>query len=1163
MTDTYLHNQNISNNIIISKPNYNYKIKKPINERYSNKSLSSSDEEKNETIDNQINDSSTSLDIEEVPKPDEEIEHIQNFNKEKKNILQLNHKNNCYTSRNNCKSKNFSNDINSLTNKPHHLGRAVSGNIVPLQMKTNIFLGNDKNFFEKIIDSQRATSVSKITAKQTNNSFNSSSENKYQIFQRKTESNGFPGMKDNTNNEEPADSDKKVQKNYAKVTRISNESELEEKNINKNNTIKKHEKYISEINFQTFNNNFNENFNKKINLSPSTLTHKVSVKRTNNNIGLTNNIPFNIIFNSNHSNLKNGNMRKNVKIIKNNINNLNNSRNYSHKNNVKIKKNNLNNEPVNSFALSERNKNIVNDIEGPKDTISTKKSKMKDPQHRFTLIKNNKSQKYLIKKDINELQRLTVPIKSPQSQEKNNSNKAKIKDEIIKNHQQIQINPRIDYNHNLKKIHSKSKSPRTTIDTKISPLNNTIKESIKINQKYLNDALLNQINRRSASPVYNNSEKQLIGNIINENNNIQIINNINNINKNEINKNIQNENETKKIENIHNNENNYIKTVHTINTMNNLNLNINNRINILNNYNQINNIGNEQANNNKVLNNNFNNINKNNNFNNTIQMKNNNNNINNLNNKGILRQNVISRNQNVQKNVPNSNTFNKTVSHIQNFINNPLMKNQEQNTNIISNQQRNTLAYNNFPQYVQTNNNINKINQNQQINNFIPQGISNTNNINNNINSNINNNNNINSNNNNINSNINNNNNNNINNNINNINIESQRLTQIPSNFQNNKIFSQNEISVPPVHYLNNQNNQNIYNLNENHIFNQTLNKNINLINKENNIQKEEKLNEIINGNDVNITYNKFDASGWVKNYGILTLPGKDISGNQKTNQDSFVFKTNINKIKNFNIFGVLDGHGPEGHFVSKFAAEFIPSLLSNHPEIRNLKETEKVYKKLKDNNFKIITKTFIEADNQLKKVSFDATESGCTCVLVIHIGSHIICANTGDSRAIVVHDNLGQNNLDFFQGIPLSIDFKPEIPEEANRIIMNGGEVRQMKDEFGGMVGPYRVWVKGGNYPGLAMSRSIGDLKGKQIGVIPDPGILEYELSEKTKYIVACSDGVWEFLNNENVSDIGKKYYVCNNPSGFCHELVNQSLYLWENNDIVVDDITAVVAFF
>ena len=61
----------------------------------------------------------------------------------------------------------------------------------------------------------------------------------------------------------------------------------------------------------------------------------------------------------------------------------------------------------------------------------------------------------------------------------------------------------------------------------------------------------------------------------------------------------------------------------------------------------------------------------------------------------------------------------------------------------------------------------------------------------------------------------------------------------------------------------------------------------------------------------------------------------------------------------------------------------------------------------------------------------------------------------------------------------------------------------------------------------------------------------------------MVCSDGVWEFLNNENVKDIGKKYYVENNPSGYCHELVKTSLSLWEKNDIVVDDITAVVAFF
>ena len=94
-------------------------------------------------------------------------------------------------------------------------------------------------------------------------------------------------------------------------------------------------------------------------------------------------------------------------------------------------------------------------------------------------------------------------------------------------------------------------------------------------------------------------------------------------------------------------------------------------------------------------------------------------------------------------------------------------------------------------------------------------------------------------------------------------------------------------------------------------------------------------------------------------------------------------------------------------------------------------------------------------------------------------------------------------------------------------------------------------------------MSRSIGDLKGKKIGVIPNPCFLEYNLSKNTKYIVVCSDGVWEFLENQNVKDIGKNYYVNNNPKSFCYDLVNQSLYLWLINDIVVDDITAVVAFF
>ena len=316
-------------------------------------------------------------------------------------------------------------------------------------------------------------------------------------------------------------------------------------------------------------------------------------------------------------------------------------------------------------------------------------------------------------------------------------------------------------------------------------------------------------------------------------------------------------------------------------------------------------------------------------------------------------------------------------------------------------------------------------------------------------------------------------------------------------------------------------------------------------------------INNILNQLNTNISLN-FNV---LKNYGILSHPGKDTSGHQKTNQDSFTFFSNINSLKNFNIFGVLDGHGTEGHFVSRFASKFIPYQIMNNPEIKNLRDTEMIYNKLKSNNYQIIVKAYLDCDIALQKVNFDAKESGSTCNLIINIGNKIICANTGDSRAIVVFDDYMQNNN--YKCIPLSIDFKPEMPEEMSRILLNGGEVRQIKNEIGEGVGPYRVWKRGEGYPGLAMSRSIGDLNGKKIGVIPNPGIVEYQLDENSKYIVVCSDGVWEFLNNENVKNIGNKHYLENNPGGFCRELINTSLCLWEKNDIVIDDITAVVAFF
>ena len=329
----------------------------------------------------------------------------------------------------------------------------------------------------------------------------------------------------------------------------------------------------------------------------------------------------------------------------------------------------------------------------------------------------------------------------------------------------------------------------------------------------------------------------------------------------------------------------------------------------------------------------------------------------------------------------------------------------------------------------------------------------------------------------------------------------------------------------------------------------------------QNEVQNEEENQE---KKDPNISYNEFDFTGLLKNYGGLSRQGIDANGNQKTNQDTLVSITNINKIKDFNIFGVLDGHGVDGHHVSNYASEFIPSQIINNPEIKELSDPELIYQKLKENNCQIITEAFLSCDEQLKNAEFDAFGSGSTCILIIHIGQHILCANVGDSRALVAYDdNKEDQELNYLEQAQLSIDYKPDLEEEKKRILLSGGVVEQMQNQFGEGVGPYRVWVKGEDYPGLAMSRSIGDLKGKTIGVISEPGILEYDVNETTKFVVIASDGVWEFLRNETVLEIGKEFYINNDTSALCHKIVDTSVSVWQEKDVVVDDITVVAMFF
>ena len=327
------------------------------------------------------------------------------------------------------------------------------------------------------------------------------------------------------------------------------------------------------------------------------------------------------------------------------------------------------------------------------------------------------------------------------------------------------------------------------------------------------------------------------------------------------------------------------------------------------------------------------------------------------------------------------------------------------------------------------------------------------------------------------------------------------------------------------------------------------------------NIHKNNSKKDLTNIPKKSVGNNIAQKINYIKSCSFISISGENDEGNKKINQDSFIIKRNINGILNFNIFGVLDGHGEHGHYASQFVSRFIFNSIKNNPIIKKCSSAEEIYEKITSNNYKLIENIFLDADVQITKEKFDYRTSGTTCVIIIQLNQKIICANAGDSRAIIVYNN-GKDLLKESKIFPLSHDFKPDLTNERKRIYEYGGIVRRAFDDID-EDGPYRVYMRGEDFPGLAMSRSIGDIDSKKIGVIPNPQFIEYNISEETKYMIICSDGIWEFMSNKKVMEIANEYYLNNDSKGLCKCLYETSVKYWNEAQCYLDDITAIAVFF
>ena len=114
-------------------------------------------------------------------------------------------------------------------------------------------------------------------------------------------------------------------------------------------------------------------------------------------------------------------------------------------------------------------------------------------------------------------------------------------------------------------------------------------------------------------------------------------------------------------------------------------------------------------------------------------------------------------------------------------------------------------------------------------------------------------------------------------------------------------------------------------------------------------------------------------------------------------------------------------------------------------------------------------------------------------------------------------------------------------------RILKAGGRIQAFKDnQTGEDLGPQRVWLADQDLPGLAMSRSLGDKLAHTVGVSSCPELTEFLVDENDKFVVIATDGVWEFLSNQEVAEIVLPFYYDNQPEAAANALVRASHAKW-----------------
>lgn len=253
-----------------------------------------------------------------------------------------------------------------------------------------------------------------------------------------------------------------------------------------------------------------------------------------------------------------------------------------------------------------------------------------------------------------------------------------------------------------------------------------------------------------------------------------------------------------------------------------------------------------------------------------------------------------------------------------------------------------------------------------------------------------------------------------------------------------------------------------------------------------------------------------------------------------------------------WNIVGVFDGHG--GWQVAEFVEKTLVAQISESLVLVSVSDVNSI-EKLITNAFTAVEKAYIEKIRPAYDLGFGSVASVGSCVIVAaQKDSTLIVGNCGDCRAVIgSKSNLTSESK--FISTRVTNDHNARIALEEEKLR------KEHPDEDNIIVckNPHACYVKGR----LQLTRALGDLylkstefnapkdshrsRGRHIpppytppyvGSAPD--IFHVHLTTHDKFIILASDGLWDFLSDEQAVEIVSN---CTDPKRAAEALVNNAL--------------------